>query len=257
MNLARFFVFLSIAAGAASGQPSSVISGNAVGFVKVAIPPAGGFNLVSVGFDAMGGGDLTFFDIFGTNQLIKSDYFEDADKVYLWDRERQVFIACAQKPSGQFHTLENWAGGSPTNPAAPAGSVMWLQSPASAATERTVCIAGQAVAQNVSTNTIVSGCQCIGSPFSCELVLTNNDWPADGGTGSDIKAKADHIAVWNGSDYDRYGLAADGQWYSLTNWITSGGQPVTRILFPGMGGWYLSGKGSAWTWTEVKPYSWP
>lgn len=248
---------LLLAAHAVVGQQSQVISRNAVGLVKVTIPPVGGYNLIAVGFASAAGGHLTLLDVFGTNQLIKSDVFQDTDKIHLWTPERQALVVYAQKPSGQFYRQADWSSGSPTNPVIPGGRAMWLQSPAAAVAARTICIVGQVVTSNVATNTMLTGYQCIGSSFSSEIVLTNNNWLADGATGSNIKAKADQIMVWNGADYDRYGLATDGRWYNLTNWITSGGTPVERILVPGQGGWYLSRAGAVWTWNETKPYTWP
>lgn len=253
----RFFylvAFLTFAFDPGFGQTNEVFSRNAVGFVKVTIPPGGGYALVAVNFNSFDGSNLSLLDIFGTNQLTKANVYARADKVYVWNYDLDDYKRYAQKTSGDFYEQADWVTGAATNPVIVKGSGIWLQSPHSATNERAIFIAGQVVSNSVSSNAVVPGYQCIGSPFSAELVMTNNNWLADGASGNNDKDQADQIITWNGADFERYGLAADGRWYNWTNWV---GDAVDRIITLGEGAWYVSKTNVTWTWTQPKPYSWP
>ena len=248
---------LILAANTVWANTNEVYSQNAVGYVQMTLPPTGGCVFAAVNFKAFEGSNLTLGAIFGTNQLIKDSIYARADKVYLWNPILQDFERYAQKTSGEFFMRKNWNSGTPTNPAIANGAGFWLQSSSIATNTRTLYIMGEVVSDGTFSSTVYPGYQCIGSPFTSELIMTNNDWLADGAVGGDIKTNADQIIVWNGSGFDQYGLAADGRWYSWTNWVSQGGSPVDRVITLGKGGWYLSKTNTTWTWTQPKPYSWP
>ncbi|MBI3987725.1 MAG: hypothetical protein HY343_12435, partial [Lentisphaerae bacterium] len=240
-----------------NAQVTQLYSGNAVGFFWTSIPPTGGFSFVAVNFTGSGTSNLTLLDLFGTNQLTKDNVYVRADKVYVWNTAGQVFERFAQRPSGEFFNEEAWDGGSATNPVLPSGRGVWLQSPQAATTAHPIYLMGAVVALGAVSNAIRPGYQCLGSPFSADLVLTNNDWLADGAIGNDNKDLADQLIVWSGSAFERFGLASNGKWYAWTNWVTQGGTPADRRVTLGQGAWYFSVSGTNWIWTQPKPYSWP
>jgi hypothetical protein len=250
-------VSLALAGSVALGQTNQVYSRNVVGFVEVDLPPTGGCVFAAVNFKAVGGSNLTVAAIFGTNQLVKDTIFARADKIYLWNAGMQDFDRYAQKPSGGFYKQDSWQAGNPTNPVVANGVGFWLQSSSVATNARTIFIMGEVATNSVISSLMYPGYQCISAPFADELVVTNNDWLADGAVGCDIKTNADQIVVWNGIGFDRYGLAANGRWYSWTNWVGQGGDPVDPVIALGAGGWYLSKTNSTWIWTQPRPYSWP
>lgn len=258
----RLFVFYTLClAGlletAWSQSTNWALSRNVAGFAKVALPPAGGYNCVAANFVSWGGSPIALAAMVGTNQWVRDAVYARADKIHVWNAGSQEFERYAQKPSGEFVKLEDWATGPASAPVLAAGAGLWIQSSPTATNLRDIVLMGEVVSTGIVSTLMRPGYQCIGSPFSAELALTNNDWLADGAAGHNTATNADQLIVWNGNGFDRLGLAADGRWYAWTNWITQGGGPVDRRVTVGQGVWYLSKTNTSWVWTQAKPYSSP
>jgi len=240
---------------AASNEVSSV---NIVGYNVDMVPGSNRFNLVAIQFDAF---DPTLEGVFGTNQLTAGQFPAQADKVYMYDPQATPPYSSYSLKStfggdilGFFDT-DDWFGTS-VNPSVPAGTAMWLQSAQGSGPQKTVTVAGEAVAADAATNGIVSGYQLMGYPFSCERDLNDTDLVGEGTAGG-FPAQADQLFLWNGAGYDSYALKDPGApggddyfWQDQNAWF--GATPPAIPIPLGRGFWYLA-KG-AFEWTEPNPY---
>mgnify|MGYP003571958920 CR=1 FL=1 len=225
----------------------TVLSKNAVGYVKVTIPPAGGFNLVAFNFRAVGGGDMTIADLFGTDQLTQGIVPTLADLISFWNGA--TYDSYFQKADGKFYSAADPFGAS-VNPTVTAGQPFWVQSPSTAVTTNEVYLMGEVVGAASATQSLHTSLNHLNSPFAADLVITNNDYQTEGGTGGIVPPLADQLSIWNGVSYDNYYLKQDGSWGDS---ITL--QDASPVIPVGVGAWYNSK--ADFTTTLDRPYTYP
>lgn len=250
---------LILTSGLAHAQTTNVASVNAVGYVRVEIPPAGGYTLAGVNFVKVGGGDLTMLDVFGTNQLAQSFLQARCDKVLMWSPESQSYETYVQKSTdNQFYYYTNWTG-SAVNPTILPGAAMWLQSPSIAIETNVLYIMGEVPSDGAYTNQIAGD---VGKPYNFvanpypvsmaldELINTNN-----GAVGSFLQARADQVLIWDSESQSYVNLVLKtpaNQWFFFTNWT---GSAAGTVIQPGQGFWYQGN--TNFEWMVSKPYSYP
>ncbi|MBM4155967.1 MAG: hypothetical protein FJ221_13225 [Lentisphaerae bacterium] len=251
-------VFVAVAAVAVTASvalaQTNVYSRNAVGAVRVDVPPAGQFVLAGFNFKAIGGDDATFSALFGTNQLVKNTLNTKATRIYLWDPAKGggggywIFF---QKPDGQFYNRD--ASTIPTNPVIRIGEGFWVQSPNDATTNTSIFIMGEVVSTQQFDRVTPNGFFMIGNPYASPLDLngTNLTWMADGAFGHNLASQADNVYIFNGVGYDRYFLKTDGKWYVALSPFPL----ATNAVIPvGSGAWYKAK--NVFTNKLVRPYPW-
>ena len=239
---------------------TAVYSANAVGFVKISVPPAGKFVLVGLNFEAVGGGDLTLMDLFGTNSLRAGTSPANADKVLLYNAEEQRYYSYAfKKADSSFHEVlpvNRWNGES-ANPAIRAGEGFWIQSAQNSTETNVVTLLGQVISAEEVEFSIVPGLQMLGSQFTAWVDLAQEDWIGQGASAGTAPQRADQIMFYADDTYYMYALKqADGKWHMtmpLNQW--TGAATDTLPVGIGVGLWYLAR--SSFTWFVTKPYLWP
>ncbi len=256
-TIKSFSIVLTFIIALSLGHAEDDVSRNYVGFVRIDLPPAGGRVFTSANFRGLNGTALTLASVFGSHQLIRDELYARADKIYIWNMQTMDYDRYAQKPSGAFYAQKDWLTGNPVDPVLSNGIGVWLQSSPMATNARSIYIAGAVVSNAIASRVISPGYQAVGAFFSSDVIMTNTDWLSAGAAGNDIAANADQIVVWTGADFERYGLAANGNWYAWTNWVTQGGTPVERIITMGRGAWYLSMANAPWNWIDPRPYPLP
>jgi hypothetical protein len=229
-----------------------VTSVNVVGFSKIVVPPGPDLVCFTVMFDPVGvdpasGGTNYFLDVFGTNQLTKNNLAHRADRIYKFvppDSYETYFM----KPDGQFYKQGD---PSPVNPAVVAGDAFWLQQPETMGTAKELILAGQVVEIATNLQTMVSGFQMVGYPFTSDVGLNETGFKdSPGSKAANLPHLADRVYVYQGGGvYQTYGLKSDG-WHPATNYS---GPPTTDVVPLGRGLWYEA-KSNAWTWIETNKY---
>ena len=227
----------------------TVLSKNAVGYVKVSIPPGGNFNLVAFNFRAVGGGDMTIEELFGTDQLTQGVVPTLADLISFWNGA--TYDSYFQKADGKFYSAADPFGAS-VNPTVTAGQPFWVQSPSTAVTTNEVYLMGEVVGAASATQTLQTSLNHLNSPFAADLVMTNNDYLAEGGTGGLVPTLADVLSVWNGTGYTVSFLKSSGAWGDANDPFGADVSPVVPV---GVGAWYDAK--AQFDTTLDRPYTYP
>lgn len=249
-KLGAFLLSVGLVASAAMAA-NTASSVNAVGFVKVTVPPYPNFAAVAFNFQGLMSNSASFADIVGTNVLRRNNIFTKADKLAIYDTQHQEWVMYFQKSSGLFYIITNTTAVVDPPVINPGQGFFIL--PPSTATNSTldVSVAGQVVTSDVYTQQMVEGLQLFTTPYAAGFNIASNDWVADGARANNILTKADKIYVWNGTAWDMFFLKSTG-WYYVTN--TS--QPAVDVVIPvGGGAWYQAK--TNFTLTINKPYSFP
>lgn len=231
----------------AIGQ-TSVNSANAVGYVKVDIPPSGSFALVAFNFEGMAGGSVTFSELFGTSSLRQSSRSTGADRVVLFGDD-QIYHTYYQSTDGLFY--EVGFPGVAVNPLLAPGQGFWLIAKNGETASYTIFLKGQVVSSNQVTRIIKPGYNLLGYAFAADFDMATVDWSAvTGATGSNRSSAADKVSVWNPvAGYATYYLDGDFDWH------LAGGDKVTELVVPvGSSVWYQAKKEI--TLDLARPYPW-
>jgi hypothetical protein len=260
MKMKKTSVLVAVAAiamtGAVALAQTNVYSRNAVGAVRIEVPPAGQFVMAGFSFKPIGADTITLKDLLGTNQLVKGTTLPTfATRVYIWDPSLGGgggYLAVFQKADGNFYKTAQTSV--QTNPVITTGQAFWIQSPNNSATSMPIFIMGEVLSSNDTDRIHTAGFLMIANPFSAPMNLndTNINWIADGAKGhASLPTLADNVYVWNGVGYDRFWLKPDGKWYS-----TLPGYPLaTNAIIPvGAGAWYSAKQ--QFTNSLVRPYPW-
>jgi hypothetical protein len=240
--------------GAVALAQTNVYSRNAVGAVRVDIPPSGQFVMCGFNFTPLGSNEVSLLTLLGTNLPAHTSNPTRATRVYIWDPAAlggggylSVYL---RSPSYQWHTiLEN----TPTNPMLRAGAAFWIQSSQLAPTSMPVFIMGEVLSTNDIDRSLGAGFSMVANPYSAPLDLndTNINWIADGATGHNTNpTRADNVYVWNGAGYNNFFLKLDGKWYDV---ITTA-YASNAVIPVGAGAWYRAR--GAFTNSLVRPYPW-
>lgn len=239
-----------VAALSSYGQ-TNVYSRNAVGAIRVDIPPTGQFALAGYNFKPIGADTITCSDLFGTNQLVKNNFPTFATRIYFWDPAANGYLTVFQKADGNFYRAASPYPA--TNPVISAGQGFWIQSPNGATTTTVVYLMGEVISSNDLDRVMVNTFQLIANPYSAPLDLndTNIHWQADGATANNFASFADQCFIWNGAGYDAYYLrASDWKWhYQVGNALGS-----NAAISVGGGAWYKAR--NVFTNSLVRPYPW-
>jgi hypothetical protein len=252
-------VLVAVAAVAMTGAvalaQTNVYSRNAVGAVRIEVPPAGQFVMAGFSFKPIGADTITLKDLLGTNQLVRHSAPTFASRIYIWDPSiggGGGYVSVFQKADGDFYLM-----GFPTvttNPLIRTGQGFWIQSPNNAATSMPVFIMGEVLSSNETDRVHTTGFMMIANPYSAPLDInsTSLNWVADGATPGVIPTVADNIYIWNGVGYDSCFLrTADQKWhYSASPYALA-----TNAVIPvGGAAWYSAR--STFTNSLVRPYPW-
>jgi len=239
---------------------TAVYSANAVGFVKISVPPGGNFALVGLNFEAVGGGDMTLMDLFGTNSLRSAPVPQNADKVLLYNVDEQRYYTYAFKQAdSSFHEISpvnQWNGAS-SNPSIRAGEGFWIQSAKNSTETNVVTLLGQVISADEVEFSIVPGLQLLGCPFTAWVDLAQEDWVGQGARAAAVPQLADQLTFFVDGAYQSYALKqADGKWHMVSpinQWM--GAAAANLPVDIGVGLWYFAR--SSFTWVVSKPYLWP
>jgi hypothetical protein len=228
----------------APAQQGEVYSLNVVGFQKLNAE-ANGMTMVSVPFDL--GESNTLDDVIGT-QLTGGKTGGGADEVILWDPIQQKYLFFWLKQTdNKWYSSED--GQPATNTAITSLLGMWIRSKRVA--DQTVVVAGDAVGQNVVTNTLMPGMNLVSYPFSATIDL--NQSALTNGNAGKTGGGADEIILWDPElqKYLFYWLKqTDRKWYA-----SSDGQLAQGVLVGGgVGFWYRNKAAVPFQWVETRPY---
>lgn len=255
-KLTAFVVGVSLVAGAAVWAANTATSVNAVGFVTVTMPPSGGFALVALNFDQVGGSnEISLIDLLGTNQLRAATAPQNADRVHLYDVASQKYYRYAFKQADlAFHEISpvnKWNLAS-TNPVISSGQGFWLQSGINYLSTNYVTLAGQVPMSSNSVVNIAVGFQMLGSDYSVAVNITTQFPYAVSAT---APQNADQLSLYRNGAYIRYAKkTADGLWHQISpvnKWNLAGETNVTVQV--GEGFWYKAMQSSSAT--SSIPYS--
>lgn len=232
----------------------SVPSKNVVGYVNIDSPPAK-LVLAANNFRAVGGGDLTLTEVFGTDQLRQAGFAVGVDIISIWDAVTQTYANYWQKTGGTFHDIADVLGTTPVDPAMPVGTPFWLTPANTAATTTTLTLLGEASGADTSTQSLVTGLNQLNMSYAADFNLGDNDWIADGATGTAFLGAGDVISVWNvaAQGYANYWLKDAGTWHLLSDVLGSTPQDVDVLV--GQTAWYTAA--AAFDVTIDRPYTYP
>jgi hypothetical protein len=259
MKMKKTSVLVAVAAVAMTGAvalaQTNVYSRNAVGAVRVEVPPAGQFVMVGFNFKPIGADSITLKDLLGTNQLVKGVIPTLSSRVYIWDPSLGgggQYVSVFQKAEGNFYKVS--APTVQSNPLVRAGMGFWIQSPNSAVAPTNVFIMGEVLSSNETDRVHSEGFMMIANPFASPLDLndTNINWIADGARAGTLPTLADAAYIWQGAGYMSLFLrSADSKWhYSVPPYALA-----TNAVIPvGGAAWYKAKQ--AFTNSLSRPYPW-
>lgn len=236
-------VVVFIAAVLSYAQTGEVYSLNIVGFQRLTAVSQG-LTLVSTPFERS---PNTLDDVIGP-QLTGGKSEGVADLVTLWDATNQSYERYWLKASDS--NWYNMSGYRATNVYITPSKGLWIKS--RRASNQTVIVSGDVVADSAVSNTLVPGLSLVSYPFSTEIEL--NSSALTNGKAGKSEGAADVIALWDSASqlYVRYWLKSpDRKWYTMQNVLAS-----NVYIGGGRGFWYQNRDTVPFVWVERKPYSW-
>jgi hypothetical protein len=235
-------VFLAMSMRVTAQTTKVLDADNVVGYYRVVLLPSNGFSMVAISLEALDSTNQTVEGMLGI-QLVGGERPELADRLYLFDTASQTFKVFARNTSdGGVHRVTDWSGVS-TNPVLPVGQAFWIQSGASALSNRDVTIVGAVVSVMTQQTAIVRGLQIIGYPFSTDADMRT--WGLTNGTAGRQPALSDMVIKWNGQRYESFVLNSNRQWMPLFPTTAT-----TRVSL-GCGFWYRARTNFVWTETNT------
>lgn len=271
-------LMMTLAAGLTAGAVLAVESQNIVGYQTLDVTD-GKFNMLSVPWDAVGGGALSIADILsdplGSGLQGGSDYLlnrGDADLIKVWNpatsgyKDYYLYDSGGTYPIWDGQWIDN-ATGIPSEDPFAKGSTFWLLSKATVGGNTAVPQAGQAPDAASTAFTITAGkFNMIASPYPTAYELNGVAAPdllavgAQGGSDYLLnRGNADLLKVWNPatSGYKDYYLYDSGGVYTGWDgqWIDNAtGIPSEDSLPAGQPFWYLSKGATGFDFTFAKTY---
>lgn len=210
-------VIASVACMTLSAFSQTTVS-EIVGFQKVAIPPSGSYTFA--GFSFTGDQPLYLTDVFGTNQLVKSNRSRTADKIYIWNGSAyDIFF---QKSDGVFYDVLT---SSPATVQISSGAAMFLQSPDSATATNTVSFFGNVLVTPSEQQSYAMGLRAFANPYPTDLDLNDPSFDWSAATADNRSRNADKIYIWNKTTgtYEIHHLDASRTWQPSPAIIPAGG----------------------------------
>jgi hypothetical protein len=225
---------LALIGNAVFAQTNTVLSRNAVGYVKATIPK-GKLALLRNDFEDITGRGLAITNVIG-------DQVPDGSTVLIWDysfNPAPKYIAINKAAPGRG----GW-GAAGTNRLL-RGRSFFLQIPSGAVSnEYQVYLMGEVPDKTTAPTTSVTVINTLGMyglPYPVSEYWTNT-------TLAKQAVDGDTLLLWNGTNYVAYNKAAPGRggWGAGTN----------VVLTPGQGFWFRTSAASS-NWMVGKPYTWP
>lgn len=216
---------LGLVGSAAFAQTNSVLSRNAVGYVKVDMAKSN-LHFVAHNFVDINGGPVTVTNLIG-NQLPLGS------QVLVWNPSGQSYV-------GELRGVTGWSPG--TNRLTP-GRGFWVRVPSGGSISNlySVYLMGEVPDKTTlptSTVAVVSGLNMLGSPYPVATRWTNTAIAKSAPLGA-------QLLRWDPSLQSYVGSLK-----GVTGW-----SPTTNVLYPGQGFWFRTTSNT--NWIESKPYTWP
>ncbi|MDD5435403.1 MAG: hypothetical protein PH343_08245 [Nitrospira sp.] len=252
MKKILYIIIISIFPTSGLFATNEVQSANIVGYNRVTIPSNGQLAMVSMQFDGIGATN-TFFDVFGTNQLIKNNSNpSSADRIYQYDTVSSTYKIYYQRASNNF--FYQTGNNVPTNPVLEAGDAFWIRSPSSATSNRELVVLGEVVVAPVINMGMVSNMNMISYPFTSDIGLNELGFSNSVGSARNNSnpSSADRIYIYQNGSYKIYGLKTGG-WTATSPGSYSTNPPTTDRISMGQGFWYRAVSNN-WTWVETNRY---
>ena len=153
---------------------NTATSVNIVGFTKVVMPPSNSFSLVALNFNQVGGSNqISFLDLFGTNQLRGGETILQCDKVAVFNPSEERYYRYAFKGADlAFHQIApaNRFTKESTNPVIMSGQGFWLVSGSEFPDTNYVTLAGEVVTISNTSVYIDPGFQMLGNQYTTDFV---------------------------------------------------------------------------------------
>jgi hypothetical protein len=215
---------VSMTAGLVSAQEqTNVLSRNAVGYIKRAIP-ANSLELLTVPFESLAEDANTIESVFGG--------LDNGAQVTVWDVDTQTYRTF-QKAKGSW-------GNAGTNIVA-RGEGMFVRAPLAASQELIVMGEVPGVEAPTNNQTVLPGFNLLGSGYPVSVSWTGTTLSAQLPNGS-------QVSLWDGSEYILI-QKAKGSW---------GQSGDSLVIEPGSGFFVrVVDGGDPIEWSETKPYEWP
>ncbi len=220
-------VALAVVASVVAASAQEVLSANAVGYVKRAIP-AGKLQIVSVPFENISSETGTYK--FGETQIAQD--LPQGSSVMFWSEESQVW-------SGGGKSAKGWAAAQANKELAP-GEAFFVKNNSGADLE--VTAAGEVpsdatLSRSYAGNAALS---IVAGPYPVDVRFGDTELADQLPQGSSVMFWNADSQVWSGGGKSAKGWAA-----AQANKIVSAGE-----------GFFIR-SGSEGTWESVKPYTWP
>ena len=220
-------VALAVVASVVAASAQEVLSANAVGYVKRAVP-AGKLQIVSVPFDNIASEDGTYK--FGETQIAND--LPQGSSVMFWDDAKQGW-------SGGSKSAKGWSAGEANHVVVP-GEAFFVRNNSSA--DLDVTAAGE-VPADATLSRAYNG--------SSALSIVAAPYPTDVKFGDTVIAnqlpQGSSVMFW---DVDKQGWSGGAK--SAKGW--SAGE-ANKVVAAGEG-FFIRSAGEG-TWEAVKPYTWP
>lgn len=177
------------------------------GFGTVDILPQGEVKLVGFNFETASG--VTLEELFADSSLVQNDDPAQADAIFLWNPETEVYDQFFQKTDGRFYDAADPTG-TVASVSIATGEAFFFRSPAASTTTNQLYLSGTVSLENEASD-IYSNRTVIANLYPTDLNLnsTNCDWSA--ATPGNLPTLADQVHVWNpekagGPGYENYFL---------------------------------------------------
>lgn len=220
-------VALAVVGSVVAASAQEVLSANAVGYVKRAVP-AGKLQIVSVPFDNIASEDGSYK--FGETQVAND--LPQGSRVMFWDDANQVW-------SGGSKSSKGWSAGQANHVLLP-GEAFFVLNSSDANLE--VTAAGEVPSDGTLTRAYNGGSSLsiVSSPYPVDVKFSDTEIAQQLPQGSRVMFWDDVNQVWSGGSKSAKGWSA-GQ----ANKIVAAGE-----------GFFVRADAEA-AWEAVKPYTWP
>ena len=266
----KLLLLLSIA-GIAAGAYAQGVVDNVVGFTRVEILPQK-MEILSVHSFSNGSSDVSVQDVLEKSHLVGSLYWDNADKLDVWDATSQVYVRLGlySRDGVNKYWAENssrWGRLTPvttnpyeaTNTFFSRGSAVWLAKPSTSVESSHAVTAGAVFDDATVSLALPPGISLIAHPYSASLPFT----AISGASPTIYWDNAAKIQVWDsvGQKYLTLGFYGRGganlsywaenssRWGRLTP-VTTNPYETTEVIEIGKGFWYTATSGDTVTFTK-------
>jgi hypothetical protein len=259
----KLFTAIAVLAVASIAAAQTTVTGNVVGYSKVATPSAGGFDIVALAQFEDGAGSIGIQDAIknlGDLNAAGTGGLANADKLYIWTGSGYTIQAALFQPTvGDPIWIAPTDGAwslsfitpTPLTDVIPRGSSAWIETGASGSSADIMTL-GE-VYNDGSVDVSVYAFSLIAYPYTSDISLDNLVVSNATAAGTGNLAGADKIYVWTGAGYPIQAAlfqptVGDPIWIAPTDgaWSLSFITPteLTDTLELGKGFWYESADGA-------------